>query len=175
MSPGAFRRILLDESHGRRDYFRCFLDLPKLRLIPRDILTQRPPYPFCVTWAHDHALQQLPLRAVRKNINKVQRELFQVVVNHHQVTVFALQLFFVRLDLNLPLLSLPLRRPLIVHVVLSPIDCFHAAELVQGITATNRPLTVREDRADDNATTYRNNVENKSRWLLTCVDVKCSL
>jgi hypothetical protein len=58
---------------------------------------------------------------------------------------------------------LPLRRPLIVHVVLSPIHCFHAAELVQGTTATDRPLIVREDRADDNATTYRNNVENKSR------------
>jgi hypothetical protein len=73
------------------------------------------------------------------------------------------------------LLPLTLRRPLIIHVILSPIRCFHAAELVQGITATNRPLTVREDRADDNATTSRNNVENKSRWLLTCVDVKCSL
>src|SRR6266436_1409211 len=105
-------RALLHKTHFWRGLAarRRLLDGSELCLIPRDILAQRPPNAFRVCRVHDHAAQQLPLRSIRENIDKVQRELFQVVVNHHQIAVLSLQLFLIRLDLYLTL-----RRPLLVH------------------------------------------------------------
>jgi hypothetical protein len=57
------------------------------------------------------------LSAVRENIDKIQSELFQVVVNHHQVAVLPLQFLFIGLDLHLPWHWL-----LLVHLI-SPPDC----------------------------------------------------
>src|SRR6266571_8335432 len=65
--------------------------------------------------ADDHAVQELALRSVRKNIDKIQRKLFQIVVNHHQVAVLPLQFLFVRLDLHLALPWL-----LLIHCVSLP-------------------------------------------------------
>src|SRR5690242_4231572 len=66
----------------------------------------------------DRAAQQLALVAVRKNVNEIQREFFQVVVNHHQIAVLPLQLLFVRLDLHLSL-----RWLLLIHLVFL-LECF---------------------------------------------------
>src|ERR1700733_7381149 len=109
---------LLHETHGRRSDLLGFLDRSVLRLIAGDIFSQRAPDALGVARTDDHALQQLSLGAIRENINKVQRELFQIMVNHQQVAVFPLQFLFVRLDLNLPL-----RGPLLIHLV-SPIVFF---------------------------------------------------
>src|SRR5216684_9068310 len=82
---------LLHKSHvWCRAAFGHFLDGAELRLIARDILSQCPKNPLRMTRVDDHALQQLALLAVGKNINKVERKLFEVVVNHHQVAVLAL-------------------------------------------------------------------------------------
>jgi len=104
-----YHLLLLHEAHGRRRDLRCFLDGAKLRFVPGDVFAQRPPDSLGVTWAYDHALQQLSLGAVRKNINKIKREFFQIVMNHQQIAVFTLEFLLIRLDLNLPL-----RRPLLV-------------------------------------------------------------
>ena len=60
--------------------------------------------------------EQLALRAVGKNVDEIERELFEIVVNHHQVAVLALQFFLVRFDLHLSL-ALGLRCALLVHCV----------------------------------------------------------
>ena len=60
-------------------------------------------------------LRSFALRAVGKNVDEVERELFEIVVNHHQIAVHALQFFFVGFDLHLTRL-LPL---LLVHVIVS--------------------------------------------------------
>src|SRR5204862_6095474 len=65
--------------------------------------------------ADDHTVQQFSLCTVRKNIDKVHGELFQIVVNHHQVAVLPLQLFLVRFDLHLTL-----HRLLLIHFVSLP-------------------------------------------------------
>src|SRR5579859_319616 len=102
---------LLDETDvRRRPALGHFLDRPELRLIASDVFAERTPNPLGMTWADDHALQQLALRSVGENIDKVQRELFQIVVNHHQVAILALQLFLIGFDLHLPL-----RWPLFFH------------------------------------------------------------
>jgi len=108
---------LLHETHirSRSAAFRRFLDVPKLRFVPREILSERPPDAFGVARADDRAGQQLALRAVGKNVDKIQRELFQIVMNHHQVAVLPLQFLFVRFDLYLAL-----RWLLLVHLVPLP-------------------------------------------------------
>src|SRR5712664_2205653 len=65
--------------------------------------------------ADDHTVQQFSLGAVRKNIDKVHGELFQIVVNHHQVAVLPLQFLFVGFDLHLALHGL-----LLIHFVSLP-------------------------------------------------------
>src|SRR5438477_381665 len=94
---------LLHKSHIRsRPAFRRLFDGPELRLVPVEVLPERPPDALGVSRADDRAAQKFSLRAVRENVNKIQRELFQVVVNHHQVAVLPLQCLFIRLDLHLP-------------------------------------------------------------------------
>ena len=80
---------------------RAFLDRAVLRFEARNIFAQRSPDAFRVARADDHAAQQLALRAIGEDVNKIQCELFRVVMNHHQIAVHSLQLFFVRLDLHL--------------------------------------------------------------------------
>src|ERR1700723_4650139 len=70
-------RDLLHEADSRRRRLGTFLDWAKLRFVARDIFAERAPDAFRVTRADDHALQQLALRAVRENVNKIERELFQ--------------------------------------------------------------------------------------------------
>src|SRR6266436_7693658 len=83
---------LLNEAHvwrGRAS-FRRFFDGPKLCFVARQIFSQRAPDALGVSRADDHAVQQFPLRAVRKNVDEIHGELFQIVVNHHQVAVLPL-------------------------------------------------------------------------------------
>src|SRR5229473_3067731 len=65
--------------------------------------------------ADDHTVQQFSLCTVRENIDKVHGELFQIVVNHHQVSVLPLQLLLVGFDLHLALYGL-----LLIHFVSLP-------------------------------------------------------
>src|SRR5216683_887439 len=65
--------------------------------------------------ADDHTVQQFSLCTVRENIDKVHGELFQIVVNHHQVAVLPLQLLLVGFDLHLALYGL-----LLIHFVSLP-------------------------------------------------------
>src|SRR2546422_6385910 len=95
--------------------FRSFLNCPKLRFVSGQILSQRAPNALRVPRADNRAAKQLALRAIGKNVNEIQRELFQIVVNHHQVAVLPLQFLFVGLDLHLTL-----RRLLLVHLVPLP-------------------------------------------------------
>src|ERR1700724_2778418 len=59
--------LLLHETDGRRRNVGRFLDRTELRLVTRNIFAQSPPDALRVAGADDHALQQLSLRAVRKN------------------------------------------------------------------------------------------------------------
>src|SRR5205807_6916930 len=70
---------------------------------PREIFSQRPPDALRVSRTEDHTVQQFSLRAVGKNIDKVHGELFEIVVNHHQVAVLPLQFLLVSFDLHLAL------------------------------------------------------------------------
>src|SRR5260370_7040863 len=95
--------------------FGRFFNRTELRLIPAQIFPQRPPDSFCMPRADDRAGQKFSLRAIGKNVDKIQRELFQVVMNHHQVAVLPLQFLFIRLDFHLPPHSL-----LFVHLISLP-------------------------------------------------------
>jgi len=94
---------LLHKPNGRSGVaaLRSFLDRSKLRLVARNIFAKGSPDSLGMARTDDHAAQEFALRAVRKNINEVQRELLDVVMNHHQVTVESLQLFFVGFNLHL--------------------------------------------------------------------------
>src|SRR6266851_4836446 len=108
---------LLNEAHvwrGRAS-FRRFFDVAELCFVARQIFSQRAPNTLGVSRADDHAVQQFPLRAVWKNVDKIHRELFQIVVNHHQVAVLPLQFLLVRFDLHLALCWL-----LLIHCVSLP-------------------------------------------------------
>jgi hypothetical protein len=111
------RQVLLYEAHVRRrpTSFGRFLDGTELGFVPRKILSQRAPDALGVSRANNHAAQQLALSAVRENIDKIQSELFQIVVNHHQVAVLPLQFLLICLDLHLPRRGL-----LLVHLVSLP-------------------------------------------------------
>src|ERR1700730_4514012 len=108
---GAF--LLYKSDVRRRPALGHFLDRTELRFVAPDVFAECAPDPLGMPRADDHALEQLALRSVGENINKIQRELFQIVVNHHQIAVLALQLFLVRFDLHLPL-----RWPLFFHLLL---------------------------------------------------------
>ena len=68
--------VLLHETYVRRlpAALRSFLDWPELRLVTGDILSQRAPDALCVPRTYDHAGQQLPLRPIRENVNKIEGE-----------------------------------------------------------------------------------------------------
>src|SRR5580765_5801935 len=107
-----FLRRLLHEADGgsRAGAFGRFLDGAKLGFVAGKIFAEDAPDASGVAGADDDAAEQFALSAVGKNINEVQRELFDIVMNHHQIAVEALQLFFVGLDLHLSELLL-----LLVH------------------------------------------------------------
>jgi hypothetical protein len=123
--------LLLYETHIRwlPASLWSFLDRPKLCFIARDILSQRPQDPLRVPWTYDHAAQQLSLRPVREDVNKIECEFLQIVMQHHQIAVLPLQFFFVRFDLHLPW-----HRPLLFHRLL-PLVRFPFHVLFEGITA----------------------------------------
>src|SRR6266446_5123220 len=95
--------------------FRSFLNCPKLCFVSGQILSHRAPNALRVPRADNRAAEQLALRAIGKNVNDIQGELFQIVVNHHQVAVLPLQFLFVGLDLHLAL-----HRLLLIHLVPLP-------------------------------------------------------
>src|SRR5882724_11689411 len=105
---------LLNKTHcgWRSAWLGSFFDGAKLRLISRNIFPEGTPDPLRVAWTHNHTAQQFALGPIRKNVDKIQRELFDVVMNHHQITVEPLQFFFFRFDLHLSRLWLLL---LFVH------------------------------------------------------------
>src|SRR5215472_9185832 len=106
---------LLHKSHIRRGpALRRLFDRPELGFIPVQILPERSPDAFGVPRADDRAAQELPLRTVRKDIDKIEREFFQVVMNHHEVAVLPLQFLLICLDLHLSL-----RRLLLIHLIRS--------------------------------------------------------
>jgi hypothetical protein len=70
--------------------FRRLFDRPELRFVARDILSQRPPDALRVSGTDNHAAQQLALRAVREDVNKIEREFLDTVVQHHQIAVLPL-------------------------------------------------------------------------------------
>src|SRR5208283_1869831 len=97
--------VLLHKSdvRGGRGAFRAFLDCPILRLEARNVFAQRPPDAFSVAGADNNAGQQFALQCIGKHVYEIQRELFGVVVDHHQVAVQPLQFLFIGFDLNLSL------------------------------------------------------------------------
>src|SRR2546426_252111 len=111
---------LLNKTHrGRRSAgLGSFFDGAKLHLISRNIFPEGTPDSLRVARTHNHTAQQFALGPVRENVDKIQRELFDVVMNHHQITVEALQFFFFRFDLHLSRLWLLL---LFVHAGLPEI------------------------------------------------------
>jgi hypothetical protein len=94
---------LLDESHVicAGHTFGAFLNWPVLCLKSRNIFAQRSPDAFRVPRADDHAAQQFALRPVGENVHKIERKFLRMVVNHYQIAVDPLQLFFIGFDLNL--------------------------------------------------------------------------
>ena len=123
-------RLLLDETHVRwlPAPLRCFFDWAKLGFVARDIFSQRPQNALRVPGAYDHAAKQLALGPIRKDVNKIQSELFQIVVEHHKIAVLALQILLIRFDLHLPW-----HRPLLFHRLL-PLVVFLFHVLFEGIT-----------------------------------------
>src|SRR5207248_625625 len=101
LKPFARSHFLLYKAHwrSRAAAFGSLLDRPELRFIAGKIFAQCAPDALSVAGTNDDAAQELSLRPIRKNVDEVQGELFHVVMNHHQVAVEALQLFFVGLDL----------------------------------------------------------------------------
>src|SRR6266700_2459663 len=83
--------LLLHKSYWRDGVgaFRRFLNWAELRFVARNIFAERAPNAFRVAGAYDYAAQQLSLRTVGENVHKIQRELFHVVMNHHQIAVKA--------------------------------------------------------------------------------------
>src|SRR5579864_4264980 len=84
--------LLLDKSHIRcwPAAFGRFLYRPELRLITGDILGEGAPNALRVSGTDNHAAQQLSLRAIREDVNEIQRELLQSVVQNHQIAILAL-------------------------------------------------------------------------------------
>jgi len=78
---------------------------------------------------YDHAAQQLSLRPIRENVNKIQRKLLQIVMQHHQIAVLPLQILLIRFDLYLSW-----HLPLLFHRLL-PLVVFLFHALFEGITA----------------------------------------
>jgi hypothetical protein len=78
---------------------------------------------------YDHAAQQLSLRPIRENVNKIQSKFLQIVMKHHQIAVLPLQILLIRFDLYLSW-----HLPLLFHRLLPLVAVtFHA--LFEGITA----------------------------------------
>src|SRR5712692_4851995 len=109
--------------------FGHFFDGAELRLVARDILSEGAKDALGMAGADDHAFEQLALRAVGENIDKVQRKFLEIVVNHHEIAVLALQFLLVRLDLYLPL-----HRLLLVHRMSPSVLSLRCAHL-EGTTA----------------------------------------
>ena len=122
---------LLYETHIRcgTPAFGHFLNRAELHLVTIDVFSQRSPDALGMARTHNHALQELPLGAVRENIDEVQREFLKIVMNHHQIAVFALQLLLVSFDLDLAL-----HRLLLIHDFASPIRRLHAVKLTHVTT-----------------------------------------
>src|SRR5437868_10114065 len=74
---------------------RHFLDGAELRLVARNVFAESSPDALSVARADNRALQQLALGSIGENVDEIEGELFNVVVNHHQVAVRALQFLFV--------------------------------------------------------------------------------
>jgi NAD(P)-dependent dehydrogenase (short-subunit alcohol dehydrogenase family) len=82
---------LLYKSHvWCRAAFGHFLDGAELGFIAGNVLAQRAKNPLRMTRADDHAFKQLALLPVGKYVDKVERKLLEIMVNHHQVAVLAL-------------------------------------------------------------------------------------
>src|ERR1700730_5518929 len=78
---GARRFVLLHEAYvGDRGRLGDFADGAKLLLVPPDIFVQRAQDSLGVSWTYDHARNQLALRHIRKDIDKMYREFFRRVV-----------------------------------------------------------------------------------------------
>src|ERR1700722_10036413 len=75
-------KVLLDKSDTRRRRRYVFLDGAELRFIAGNIFAQRAPKSFRVAGPQDYAGHDLAVRRVRVDVDKVQRELFRVVMNH---------------------------------------------------------------------------------------------
>src|SRR5216683_463189 len=116
-SDFSFHLVLLHKSHWRDGVgaFRRFLNWAELRLVARNIFAERAPDTFRVARAYDNAAKQFALRSVGENVDEIQSEFLDVVMNHHQVAVKALQFFFVGFNLHLPRLWLLL---FFVHALL---------------------------------------------------------
>src|ERR1700730_10977438 len=89
---GPVRAGLLDETDGGGRLAACrgFLDGTELGLVASDVFSQSAPDALRMAGAHDHAAGQFALRSVGENVHEVHGEFFEIVMNHHQVTVLPL-------------------------------------------------------------------------------------
>src|SRR2546427_10933622 len=104
--------MLLDKANvGRRSTaFGNFFDGSELRLVAGDVFAEGAPDALGMAGTDDGAVHELALCAVGEDVDEVEGELLEVVMNHHEVAIGALQLLFVGLDLYLAGLRL-----LLVH------------------------------------------------------------
>src|SRR5579859_388391 len=127
-----------DVRSRHRPALRPLFDRPVRRLEARNVFAQRAPDPLGMPGTHNYAAHQFPLRPVRENVHKIQRKLFRVVLDHHQVAVQPLHFLFVRLDLHLSR-----RYLLLIHVLLPkiPLPKYHspAEATLRSGRSSNRP------------------------------------
>src|SRR3990172_9212899 len=97
----ALPRSLHETDVGRRSGRRRLANFAKLSFVAADVFPQRPPQPPGVAGTDDHAGDQLAVRPVGEQVDKMERELLGIVMNHHQIAVLSEELFLVGFDLHL--------------------------------------------------------------------------
>jgi len=91
--------------HSELGWFRNIADGAELRFIAADIFRERLQDALGVRWTDNHAGKKLALRHVGEQIDELQRELFRIVMEHHQVAELPDHFLLIGLDLYLYLLA----------------------------------------------------------------------